>query len=231
MKTLITLLIALVVIPATQASLMTVTNMPPVVDGDDIAQLTGTVDIGGNQGHVWNNRPRQGQGFTTGSNAGGYLLDAITIRAQVNQTGGTTAPMWEIRVGSVDGSDNFTAVRTETATGVFLPLSNGGNNFPNWVTWTLDTPLVLNPSTLYGFDVYPNGGGYISLNSNADPYNGGTAFSSGSPGSATYPVNPLTLHAGADRVFHLNLQAIPEPGTGSFLLVGAVALCAWRKRK
>jgi len=163
---------------------MTVSSSPPVVDGADVAQLVGTTDIGGNPGHVWSNRPRQGQSFTTGVAAAEYVLTAITVRARVDQAS-TTSPNWEFRLGSLDGANVFSPLATENSVGVPIP-----NGIDNWVTWTLDTPQVLAPNTLYGYDVYPSGGGYISLNSNP---NGGDIFLGGgacSRGSAFPAVGP-----------------------------------------
>ena len=107
----------------------------------------GQYDIGGNQEHIWANRPVQGQVFTTGSNAGGYTLSAITVREQVNQAS-TISPDWEVRVGSLDETGVFTPLVTETITGVTIP-----NGIDNWVTWTLGAPLQLEPNTGDTFDV------------------------------------------------------------------------------
>lgn len=71
------------------------------------------------------------------------------------------------------------------------------------------------------------------MNSDAgDPYLGGTAFSSGSPGSTAYPdapSNPLTTHA-ADRVFHANLVTVPEPVSALLVGFGAMLLRIFRRR-
>ena len=182
---------------------MSVSSSPPAVDGEDIAQLGGEIDIGGDQGHAWSNRPRQGQSFTTGADPAGYTLDTITVRARVNQVS-TISDNWELRVGSIDETGVFTPLTTEMITGVAIP-----NGIENWVTWTLGTPLQLDPDTQYGFDVFPVGPGYISLGESTDVLAGGSAYSAGSPGSMVFPESPpdpITEH-GSDRAFHVNLES------------------------
>ncbi len=188
------------------AGTMTVGASAPPVDGADLAQLSGTTDIGSNRGHAWSFRPRQGQSFTTGSNAGGYILTAITQRARLDQAS-TTSDSWELRVGTIDGGSVFHAMVTENIEGVTINRSNAANQYPAWVTWTLGTPLLLAPNTRYGYDLYPSGQGFISLGNARNVFAGGSAFSSGSPGSAAFPESPpdaVTQH-GNDRVFHLDL--------------------------
>ena len=233
--TVLALAAALVCCSNVDAATMSVTlGVPPVIDGADIASLGGTVDIGGNQGHAWSNRPRQGQTFTTGSNALGYTLDAYSVRVRVDQ-GSTLSPNWEIRVGEIIAGV-FTPIATENAAGVAIPNSTVGNGFPSYLTFDLTTPLNLMPNTQYGIDLYPSGGGFISLNDNGNPYAGGSAISSGSPGSAAFapsPPNAVTVHANADRAFHVNLAAntVPEPGSLALMLLGIVGVCVWRLKK
>jgi hypothetical protein len=94
----------------------------------------------------------------------------------------------------------------------FPTISGGNNQGPGsgrFITFTLDSPVVLNPNTTYGFD---GGGGSTrhywetdgrsctpsGPNCNAvDPYVNGTAYSSGSGGSGTAT---MTNRSG-DRVF------------------------------
>ena len=175
------------------AALMTASGTAPTVNGADIAQLTGNTDIGGDQGHVWSNRPQQGQSFTTLGNPNGYMLNAASLLAL---TGGNTSPSWAVRVGTINGGGNFVPIVQESATGVLLPASQ-------YATWTFDAPIYLAPNTTYAFDVKPTGSGFISAN-NTDPnsYTGGSAISSGAP----IAVNPVTAHA-ADRVFHVDIDS------------------------
>ncbi len=205
-------ILALAAGSAVAATMSVNLGVPPTVDGADIASLSGLVDIGGNQGHAWNNRPSQGQTFTTGGAAGGYTLDAYSLRVRVDQ-GSTISSNWEIRVGEVDGGGVFNTIATENAAGVTIPNSTSGNNYPSYITFGLDTPLTLSPNTLYGIDLDPNGGGFISLSDNTNPYAGGAAMSSDAAYPAS-PPNPLTVHSGADRHFHVNLEEIGGGGGG-----------------
>ena len=189
------------------AGTMTVDSAPPATDNADIASLSGTVDIGGNTGHTWSNRPRQGQTFTTGSSPGGYFFDAYTLRVRVDQAS-TTSPNWELRIGTIDAGGNFTATNTDNISGVEIPQSVAGNDFPAYITFSFDAPITLDADTRYGIDLYPSGGGFISLNDDTDPYPGGGAMSSASPGSGAFPENPITVHASADRAFHINLVEV-----------------------
>ena len=209
----------------TQAATMTVGPAAPTVDGDDIAQLVGLSDPGGNLGHVWSNRPVHGQTFTTGSNAAGYNLSAVSMLARVDQSS-TTSPQWDIRVGTIPGN-NFTPLGTETAVGVAIPNTSGTTN-PQWVTWTFDNPIMLNANTVYAFDVDSSGSGFISLNNPGNVFLGGAAFSSGGGG---VPSNPIPQH-NFDRVFHLDIQAksvVPEPATFGLALIGGAALLRGRR--
>ena len=214
---------------AAPAALMSVSTTDPTVDGDDIAQLAGTTDAGGNAGHAWFNRPVHGQTFTTGTDPSGYFLSAVSLKARVDQNPGTTSPNWTIRAGSVTGT-SFNLIGNELATGVAIP-NTGGTTNPQWVTWTLGTPILLSPNTLYAFDVDPDGNGFIGLSS-GNVYAGGAAFTSGSNGN---PANPITLH-NFDRAFHVDLAAagppIPEPLTMLAVGLGISGLGGYvRKRR
>ena len=207
------------------AATMSVSGSAPTVDGADISQLLGTTDQGGNDGHVWSNRPIQGQTFTTGSNAGGYNLNAVTMRTRVDQNSTTSA--WTVRVGAIGGT-NFSVLTSEAATGVAIPNGNPGA----WATWTFDAPVMLDANTLYAFDVDSAGGGFISMNSadNVGPYADGTAYRSGSGGN---PANPITT-LNFDRAFHVDIEAkgggVPEPATATLALLSMAGLIARRRR-
>jgi hypothetical protein len=89
----------------------------------------------------------------------------------------------------------------------------------NYITWTFDTPIELDPNTLYGFDVDVAANGFISRgNSDNNSYTGGQAFSNGSGGTPNH--NSLTFH-GFDRTFHLDMEAVgmawSSPGSSNAL--------------
>lgn len=203
-------------------------GVAPTVDGADIAMLTGLDDIGGNEGHAWSNRPRQGQAFVTGSNPLGYNLNSYTVRVRVDQAS-TTSPNWEVRVNDISFPGlSPTTIATENAAGVAIPQSQVGNNYPSYVTISFDSPVFLAPNTLYGVDVYPNGGGFISLGDAAGDQTFGAAYSAESPGSAAVPADPLTARAG-NRHFHADIDAIPEPSSALLGLLGLVFMARRRR--
>ena len=68
------------IVCSTHAATITVSATAPTQDGADIAQLASSNDPGGNQGHVWSNRPLHGQTFTTGPNPSGYMLNAVSLK-------------------------------------------------------------------------------------------------------------------------------------------------------
>jgi len=182
-----------------EGAIMSVSQTAPTVDGADIAQLVGGQDLGGDQGHIWSNRPVQGQTFTTGSYPGGYTLKAVTLQNLNNTTTGTT---FTIRVGEVNGT-TFTPIYIDTANAV--PIVPG-----DYITFTFDVPVKLAPNRLYGFDVGAAGNGFVTSNTtNNMAYLGGVAYSSGANGVGG---TTLTLHNGyppstvsGDRVFHLDM--------------------------
>ena len=81
-RTLATLLaVGLFLAVSTAADAATFTaGSAPAVNGADIAQLTGNTDLGGDNAHMWPNRPAHGQSFTTGGDPTGYALHAVTLK-------------------------------------------------------------------------------------------------------------------------------------------------------
>ena len=214
---------SLMFIGSAAAATISVSNSAPTVDGADIAMLitTGSFDIGGNEGHIWTNRPAQGQTFLTGSNAAGYTLNAVTLQSRQSNNHSGTFP---VRLGTISGT-SFTEVSSEA----FDKVAYSGNDY---LTATFTTPITLTANTLYGFDWGSAvDGGFITNNNVDTGYTGGSAYSSGTGtglGDAT-----ITLR-NADRVFHVGLTAItvavPEPSTTALLGLGGLAL-AFRRRK
>lgn len=207
---------------------ITVSAMTPTVDGDDIAMLNsaGQFDPGGNEGHIWSNRPVQGQTFTTGSNPTGYTLSSITLQNEENTNGGNTAT-FTARIGTVSGT-TFSAIASETS-------NNSISYVPNdYMTFNFDAQVQLDPDTQYGFDWTTDGAGFTTW-ANADSnYAGGEAFSSG----ANHIPNDANLQfRGVDRIFHLDIAAntaVPEPTSvaiWSLLGLGLAAFGYYRVRR
>lgn len=183
-------LFAIIVCPASGAVVST-SLWAPVVDGADIAQLSGGYDAPADQGHPWSDRPFQGQSFTTGSSPVGYKLRSVTLKSRTSNSG---TGDWTVRAGSVSGT-SFTPLASETTPGFSIETND-------YITWKFDTPITLSSNTMFGFDVGTNGSGFRTDNvNNANAYTGGAAFSDGDNYT---PSNTLTIN-GFDRVFHADL--------------------------
>ena len=221
------------------AALLTVSGMAPTVDHADIANLGGAElmgeDLNGATSDVYGDAPAQGQLFTTGSNADGYNLHAITLRC----TNGAVHPEWggfqwdypgygpyNVQVGTVNGT-SLTPIATDSTTGTVDIYHT------NYVTFNLTTPIHLNANTQYGFDWSSAYGGFRAANV-ANGASTGLAYSVGTVHDRDN--NALVFSTGLDRVFHLDMlagPAVPEPSTIALIGTGLIGLLAyaWRKRK
>jgi hypothetical protein len=214
---------------------------PPVLGSVIISNLTGAVAPGGSPNNPPNSnvddpkyvafdQPAQGQTFTTGPNAGGYKLMAVTLK-QVSYDTFSLVPCmnYTIRITRPVTTNTLSVIATETAevaldwTGCdtcnFPTIGDGsgkGAGSGRYITFRLDTPVPLAANTVYGFDVgggsvkhywetdgrdsTPGGGGGGTP---LDPYLGGNAYNSGP--SAGRGDNTITNRAG-DRVFVVALN-------------------------
>jgi fibronectin type 3 domain-containing protein len=185
--------------------------------------------------YVAGDRPAQGQTFTTGSNAGGYTLSAVTVRlpgytnnvATGSAIGGydlnDTSTILRLRVGRLSGS-TFIPLSQETAAagGSGNPGQGGTANGPGtYLTFTLKAPIVLSPNTTYAFDIGTNARYFELLGirdaaTGGNPYSGGTAYTSGANGVAT---GTIATQAG-ERVFQVDLTNYTPPAAGTFVHPG-----------
>ncbi len=176
----------------------------PVINGADIANY-GTVT---HTDKWWPENSTgagsvKGQTFTTGPLK--VLLKAITYQVTATQKA-EPIKTYVIRVGSVF-SNIFTELHTETATQTFT--WNGGE----YMTWELDTPVLLEAHSIYGIDIgitsstsgWPTGIPYINYGGNEYP--GGSRYTSGQFGVGTPQLN---LDNNRDRIFHLDLDYLPH---------------------
>ena len=221
MKLINTLLVGLALTATSltsNAGLITVSDLTPTIDGADIAMLNaiGQSDPGGNEGHIWSNRPAQGQSFTTGSNFAGYWLNSITLQNEENSFGANNAK-FTLRIGSILGT-TFSAFSTETN-------SNSGLAYvPNdYITFTFANSILLNSNSLYGFEWDSNSKGFTTWANHNSNYSGGEAFSS-------YNGSNL-IFRDVDRIFHADLTAVPEPSTLAIFALGMIGLASRRFKK
>ncbi|MCB1130059.1 MAG: hypothetical protein KDN05_02955 [Verrucomicrobiae bacterium] len=160
--------------PAMAGSLTLGTSTPPVGDGvENLSFSTSSADdtavqfVPGNyMGSQYRNDGLQvGQSFTSGSNAWGYALNSISVR-QVSWASdwdydGGSVVLKIFRMGAGPGpvwnSASQLVVETATITPAGPPTTNATPT-PQWLTFTLDTPLYIDPDTLYGFAIDSSGG-------------------------------------------------------------------------
>ena len=186
------------------ATILVSSSAPPINDAD-IANDNGSSDAGGDQGHVWSDRPHQGQSFITGPNPTGYELKAVTMKNRNNTVG--SSPVFNIIVGTItaNGSPETVTPIGTTETGIAPSYSPG-----QYLTFIFDTPLILDPTTNYAFLWGSAGQGFVSANNLSDStYPDGTALSSGDDNMAD--LSNVILR-NVDRVFHLDMEAIVPAG-------------------
>lgn len=214
-------------------------------DADNVGGSGVNADGGANNGasndgttYVATDRPAQGQTFTTGSNPGGYTITAITVRQQgytnniatgsnigtyrLNNTGST----FRVRVGRISGT-TFIPYTIEYATsgGTGNPGQGGTANGPGtYLTFTFKAPIVLQPNTVYAFDIGTTGDYFEILGirdgaSGGNPYVNGTAYTSGSSGLGG---GTVTTQAG-DRVFMIDMAPYTPPAPGTFVHPGLLS--------
>lgn len=185
--------------------------------------------------YVATDRAAQGQTFTTGSNSGGYTLNAITVRVQ-GYTGNTagggniggydlndTNSLFRLRVGRLSGT-TFIPLTQETAPagGSGNPGQGGTANGPGtYLTFTLKAPIVLAANTTYAFDLGTSSDYFEMLGirdgaTGGNPYSGGTAYTSGAGGAANGTITTQT----GERVFQVDLTAYTPPAPGTFVHPG-----------
>jgi hypothetical protein len=179
-----------------------------------------------------------GQTFTTGANAGGYSLSAISVR-QVSwgttywdYTGGTIT-LQIFKLNSFNGSvGSITQLALETATvsgepdGIGLSSGTPGAN-AQWLTVTLDSPVVLEANAIYGFQIMSDGTGgndqfFIETDgTNTNSYAGGFALATGKVGGTT--IDSAFVWAGnegqpSDRAFVATMTGLTEPTNPVFVI-------------
>lgn len=252
------LLSASLLLPAIAHSAITVTNSASLTPGsDDVSYLPGaqdeantmTVDgVNNNSGEndvltYISERPSKGQSFTTGSNAGGYGIQTVSIQhigwpttftANGSFYSVENGDTFEFRLGTISGT---TLTPSFTGTATYSGATVGGlgtSGTGSFFTFDLSSEGIaaLLPNTNYFFEISRGGVGavFLELNSTAvDGYAGGTAFS-GNDGGALDADNVISLPPnGGDFAFNVGLVSIPEPSTAT--LLGGLGLFALLRRR
>lgn len=227
------------------AASLSYSSSPPAPGADDIANFIaaesdrdnvlgdGANDGGANDGgtYVANDRPHQGQTFTTGSNAGGYQINAVWLK-HAGYTGNTASTYWRTANGSnltirvtqpSAASSAAFAIRSETVTTTgaetgtpndLAPVAGATSSAAGtgvWVRFAFDTPVTLLPNTEYGFDVTSSSASFFfetlgirDAAAGGNPYTSGTAYNGSTNGTADDTMNTLA----GDRVFAVELEPL-----------------------
>ena len=170
--------------------------------------------------YIADDRPLQGQTFTTGTNAAGYQLRSVTLREVSFDTYALIPDLtYTVRI-TQSSEGKLLSLGSETATvasdspGNLPNLGDGGDlglGSGKFITFTLDKAVGLKPNTTYGFDV--SGGTdrhYWQWDGTAkDVYRGGSAYSVSPKGKVT--------ERNGDHVFvvGISLRTAAEAGMAS----------------
>jgi len=203
-------------------------SQPPTPGPHDISNLIGTTSVdsnvcgGDDANYIADDRPVQGQSFTTGTNAAGYRLTTVMLR-EVSCETYALVPSLTYRVRVTRPAANLLEViATETARvqadspGNLPSINDGeeaGEGSGTWIAVTFDHPVLLQPNSTYGFDL---GGGSVrhywqTAGASTDCYKSGTAYSSGASGVG----NRACLRRDGDRVFVVSLVPAESPPSKS----------------
>jgi hypothetical protein len=194
----------------------------PSVGANDVAQLLTTGDTtaltdSGSINRFYDNTANSagyvGSSFTTGGNAGGYVMNGLVLKfgggQPVGYAGGvdtTLNPGWIITIYQLSGAGNTTA--TPIATNTVGTLAGSGNTGGDWIQLTgFDLPLL--GSTTYAWTILSSG--YDDLGyATGTPYSGG-AICQIPPGGGTvsyYPADAVS----ATFAVNLSLRGFPAVG-------------------
>ena len=213
--------ISMAISPAGRSVTVSESSLPPLISQISQPDFSGPAFNGGQD--FSDNAGPPGQTFITG--AVPFTLAAITVKGFANMGtsfGSLTAATWTISVSSVNAGV-LTLVDQET-TGIFNP-TNGAN----YLTFTFDTPVTLNASTSYAYDIFTSVGYFGFAKSATDVYAGGSAMLHGSTSRAAADGASVINTQTVDRTFFI--QAVPEPSTCLLILSSSAGLIGLRRRR
>jgi hypothetical protein len=232
---------------ATQAGTVSFSTTAPTPGASDLYNLTAGANDSDNVSagadaatYVAMDRDAaQGQTFTTGSFAGGYVLNGFWLQHVLYQTSQGNGTWWNVNTAGAQltfrlidpTADSILNSASYTITGT-EPNNFGGNDgnanqvgTGTWMYFTFDSPITLNANTTYGLDLQtaasPNF--YFEMaGDNLDVYSGGSAYSTTRAGATP------TINTG-DHVFDVSLTETPEPSALALIGLGGLVVLLRRR--
>ncbi len=222
--------------PTIYASGLMVNNLgglAPVAGAADQANLNPTGTVGGaypgsptgnTVNYYTNNGAAPGQTFTTGS-AQAYKLTSITVLDADEHGGFGDKANLTVDISTVNGTQytldavvtGAVPVGTSAATGDYIQLA-------------LNTPVLLNGNTVYGYSIASNTGYSGLATDSANDYTGGS-LADFAPGSSPFAGTLQTSTAIPSSVFDVALTPVPEPGSIALLSLAVGALFLSKRKK
>lgn len=201
---------------------LTITAVAPTTDGGDQASLAGA----GNFGRSFNgNDSDVGQTITTGSNVGGYNLNAVAFQVKTTRTEVANAT-FAIRIVTVDALGNGVELTDITSGFTFTGDATALDYF---IFHFADVLVAANQVYSVEARITDVGDGVKTANytmaANSNAYTPGGLQNN----VHTLPTSGYAL-AGSDAQFHVNLVAIPEPSSTALLGLGGLALILRRRK-
>lgn len=205
---------------------ISVSTSAPTPGADDISQLSSAGYTGANDnppgtGNYYSDAYTNGVGeaFTTGSNAGGYEVNSLSLKiGDIGDANGVpiTLSIFALTSGT---TYNTTALYSET----FTAQSFSDND---WLTGNLTTPYALAANTSYGFTIKPDVR-YLQLAWTASAGPDGSSLAGFNAGTLALPTSA------SSNAFDVGLTAVttPEPSTWAMMLggLGLLALVVRRR--
>jgi len=203
------------------AATISIGTTAPTVDAMDVSNY-GTPT--GTQKWFHDVEHDAGQTFTPTTSG---LLNSFTIYLS-SQNNNDAGNEWvDLRFGTISrpgGVFSFTDVYSEPA--LMDPSPGGDWAAEDYVTFTFNTPQAVTAGVEYGIITDAQEMGGWQTPAGGIPYRHRT----GNDYAGGVMINRGGESAGSDLVFHADITAIPEPGTGLLGIAGLLGLLARRRR-